>query len=228
MFWKRFSNTPDIIENNKEYCELEDNNKLPNRIWEITFGKRSSEKGFWFNFSLLFDIDYLELSIPFFSISYWFSRLNKKLYSIVRLYQIQIKNKNNIFLNRIWMQFKNILLLGWRFHYTFFCLEHSIFQTKKSYCIQLSKWEGFRTGFTFCKTACQDHPTIEIDVYFLGFVLYLYVYDSRHWNYNENRFYYDDEPEFWGGSKKAFNKKLKKFVKKFPFLEKGYYERNKR
>lgn len=178
MFWKRFSNTPDFMENREEYVELEDNNKLPNRVWEIIIGKPPYKKGFWFNFSFLFDIDYMELNfLPILSIDIWFRKFNETLSKWYRLNKIKLKKHKTS-----WNLIKWFVSYAWQFHYTFFCLEQQIFKTKKSYCIQFSKWEGFRTGFTFYNTSHQDHPTIELNIYFLGLVLYMYIYDNRHWS----------------------------------------------
>lgn len=61
-------------------------------------------------------------------------------------------------------------------------VEQPIFKTNKSYCIQLSKWEGFRTGFNIVKSDCQAHAGVDLSILFLGFELYMSLYDNRHWN----------------------------------------------
>ena len=59
---------------------------------------------------------------------------------------------------------------------------------------------AFRVEGDWDRYRCHAGPRCEIEV--LGVEFSIEIYDYRHWNYAENRFYYDEEPELsWIGYK---------------------------
>ncbi len=43
-----------------------------------------------------------------------------------------------------------------------------------------------------------DHAGLELRIQVLWLFMSFRLYDSRHWNYDENRFYFDGEDQGWG------------------------------
>jgi len=50
--------------------------------------------------------------------------------------------------------------------------------------------------FMIAITHKQDHPGLYIQVALIGFKIEFIFYDSRHWNYDKNRFYLPEEQEY--------------------------------
>ena len=73
-----------------------------------------------------------------------------------------------------------------------------------------------------------DHHGIDIDLEILGYEFHFEFNDGRHWNFNEDRLYYIDEPEFFIDDEyraEQYFADVKKFMASCKELDKGYYRR---
>ena len=94
----------------------------------------------------------------------------------------------------------------------------------KSVCFQLmyNGWHFFNFGYRIDLRS--SHGGVQGSLEFLGMEFSFDFYDHRHYNYAENRFYLDDEPECWGDEKK-YLAAVKEFIKRHPEIDSGYYGR---
>lgn len=70
---------------------------------------------------------------------------------------------------------------------------------KKYWEIQCSKMGGELLGFRFrFDPIGSAHGGLHVEFNFLRRMLAFTIYDSRHWNYEENRWYRDGEDQGWG------------------------------
>jgi len=71
----------------------------------------------------------------------------------------------------------------------------------------------------------KDHAGYDINLEICGYEFYLEITDGRHWNYVEDRFYMDDEPQCGWSSPEKYYEDIKKFIANHPEIDKGYYRR---
>lgn len=69
-----------------------------------------------------------------------------------------------------------------------------------------------------------DHRGIDIDLEIFGYEFHFEFNDDSHWNFVENRFYYDDEP-IGNYRTEHYFADVKKFMAAHPEIDKGYYRR---
>ena len=66
--------------------------------------------------------------------------------------------------------------------------KEEIITKNKAFNIQAGRWtEWSYFSFTAKWTRCQDHAGLTLEVEVLGFYILFNVYDTRHWNTNDNR-----------------------------------------
>ena len=75
------------------------------------------------------------------------------------------------------------------------CLNGS-FSKHKHWEIQFDKTSDI-IGFDVRYTVRQDHAGLFVSFALFGYDVIFNIYDSRHWNYEENRWYKDGESQGW-------------------------------
>ena len=112
-----------------------------------------------------------------------------------------------------------------------FCIERPMpFCKNKFFCLQgWIEGEHLFKLETFWKLKKEDHAGFKIWLEIFGYQINFEVYDTRHWNYVEDRFYYYDEPELgWFSHKyrtEHYFAEIRQFIAAHPEIDKGYYRR---
>ncbi len=82
------------------------------------------------------------------------------------------------------------------------CFHNFLGFKHKAFEIQIADTGWYWWGFEFNRRPKTDHAGFDLDINILGIEFMFDFYDYRHWNDAENRFYFEEEPEFsWIGYK---------------------------
>lgn len=79
----------------------------------------------------------------------------------------------------------------------FLCIDKSISTNKAINLSFIIDTQNIKLGITTFFRRKQDHASIGFQLHLFIFHMPWYIYDKRHWNYHQNRFYRKDEPIEW-------------------------------
>lgn len=74
-----------------------------------------------------------------------------------------------------------------------YVIEESLSENK-DFCLQCGNWEDWNWfDFNLRWSRKCDHAGFEINLELFGFYFIFNIYDKRHWNYGEDRWYDEEE-----------------------------------